>query len=201
VLRGVAELSDLRSATGSGRKRKTSSLSADQSPVYTGFIAWWCEQGYPAAMQGLEYPFDGANDGRAVKRVLSHSWVAWNLDRAKAVALAYLRTPDAFIARQNRPLSLLGNQLQTWVLQAQKTPAQQQRRQEYIYARSRNDRNADGTRPGEHAEPSTVYDLERMSRESKARRQRHPEAGAEFFNAGEAFAIGPADEATERRAG
>lgn len=154
-------------ASAAAGKRRPRKLSDPQEAVRKEFISWFCVKAYPSAMQGVEYPFDGANDGKAVMKLLGHPWIAFDIERAKLVALAYLRADDVFIARQNRPLSLMSHQLQTWVIQAQlKQPNAGKAPQGVRHGM----RNTDGTRAGEFAESANPLDraVERQRAEEES---------------------------------
>jgi hypothetical protein len=89
--------------------------SETASPHHQAFIDWWCRKAYPSRMGGVEYEFgaEATRNGAAVKKLLRA--VNDDLERAKAIAMAYLTADDSFIARRGRPLFGLTDQLTTWV--------------------------------------------------------------------------------------
>jgi hypothetical protein len=80
----------------SGRvaKGRARILSDEQLAVRNGFQEWWIHDAWPSAHLGVEYEdFDGG-DAAAVLKLLRSKAVNWQLARAQALAVIYLKQPE-----------------------------------------------------------------------------------------------------------
>lgn len=117
VKNDAVDISVPPSETEAAKPRKGHRILDDhQAAVRKQFIDWWTMEAWPRAVGGgEEYPFgaEASRNGQAVSKLLVA--VKYDLDQAKAVARAFLTTPDIYVAKQNRPLFLLGQHLTTWI--------------------------------------------------------------------------------------
>lgn len=105
-------------AVGSRRKsQRARVLSDEQVQARDAFGEWFRTDAWPARNEGVAYEFDGSRDAAAVLKILRSQFVAWDLAKAKALAMTFLDAADLYIARQGRPLWLLAQQLNHWTTQ------------------------------------------------------------------------------------
>ncbi len=99
----VNEPVPVASATGAVAKHRK--LSPEQQQIRIEFSDWWRCCAWPRKYGGAEYGFERV-DAVKVLECLRHSQVAWDLERLKKLAAAYLDEPD-----QGHPLTRLCQRL------------------------------------------------------------------------------------------
>ncbi len=100
-------LKDRARAPHSVGKFKPRKLCVEENEKRVEFSDWWMSAAWPRFHDGATYGFEGERDGPAVLRLLRHPKVKWDLERAKSVALYYLKLQDAYLVHAGKPLPTL----------------------------------------------------------------------------------------------
>jgi len=103
------------------RKNAPRKLTDEQVQTRDALTRWWIDEAYPQRHGGVVYEFDGGRDAKAVLKLLSTGYVAWDMERAQAVCAVYLDAPPSSVSRQGRPIYGItesGGTLNHWLTQA-----------------------------------------------------------------------------------
>ncbi len=91
-------------------RKRDRKLSDEQNAARTGFIEWWTNSAWPKKTGAASYPFNG-RDAAAVKKIMECSAIAWDIEKAKALARVFLSDDDRFTLQRGLPLWQLGDGL------------------------------------------------------------------------------------------
>lgn len=87
--------------------RKT---TPEQQATKEAFDAWYIQHGFPSTHHGVEYPAYDAADAAAVWKILKAREIGWDLERAKELAIFYLKQPEVYNYSGHR-IREMGNRL------------------------------------------------------------------------------------------
>ena len=123
------------------RARKPRVLTDEQQKLRIDFSDWWMSAAWPRFHDGATYGFEGERDGPAVLRLLRHPKVKWDLERAKEIALYYLKLADAYLVHLGKPLPTLAQRVNYY---AAKVDQFKQQGSNHVIGIAGNSSDADG---------------------------------------------------------